>query len=320
MKKIPLPTVITATVLVLILVVYMFTFQVRFSEAAIRVWLGSATDESVITEPGLRFRWPAPIEEIKTYDLRYRVLDTPETEVKTRDEQALIVGCFAVWKVVDPLKFYVSVRDERSAGDQIRRRINEARANVIGRHDVSEMFSLDGDLVQKTYDMIEEEVLAACAPQIRTDYGVEVKYIGIRRIALPAEATATVQESMRQDLANRATKSRDGGRGLATAIRAQALADQKKILAFTNARAQEIRSAGVKASAPLLKRIGEEDTEFFLWLRFLDALKASFEERATIFLDAQDILYPYFTDPTLPIGRMPMPTDPTRARGTQDGD
>jgi membrane protease subunit HflC len=126
MKRIPLPTVVTATVLVVILVVYSITYQVRFSESVVKVRFGKP--RKVISEPGLKLKWPYPIETVKHYDTRLRVLDTPETEIKTRDSQNVIVGCFAIWRITDPLLFYKRVPVERTAEDKLRDRINESRA------------------------------------------------------------------------------------------------------------------------------------------------------------------------------------------------
>jgi membrane protease subunit HflC len=300
MKRIPIPTVVTAAALVLIFVTYMVTFQVRFSEAAIRVRLGSPG--AVIKEPGLYLRWPRPIERVKRYDLRYRVLDTPETEIKTSDGQALIVGCFAIWKIADPVQFYIRVQDERLADDKVRSRINEARATVIGNHSMGSLFNLDSQMVSKSFEQLEQEMLAACRDSILADFGIELSRIGVRRVALPVEATATVQAAMSAELKSRATRFDQGGKSKASAIRARAESDQRKIMAFAGVRAQEIESAGVRASARLLEKIAAGDTEFFLWLRYLEGLKSAFAERSTIFLDHRDVIYRVFSDPSLPTG------------------
>ena len=81
MKRIPIPSMITAIVIILILVIYSITYQVRFSEAVVKVRFGKP--RAVIDEPGLELKWPAPIETVRHYDTRLRVLDTPETEKTT---------------------------------------------------------------------------------------------------------------------------------------------------------------------------------------------------------------------------------------------
>ena len=57
MKRIPIPTMITASIIILILVVYSITYQVRFSESVVKIRLGKP--QGVVTEAGLKFKWPA---------------------------------------------------------------------------------------------------------------------------------------------------------------------------------------------------------------------------------------------------------------------
>jgi membrane protease subunit HflC len=295
MKRIPVPAMITAAVLVSILVIYSITYQVRFSESVVKVRFGKP--KKVISEPGLKLKWPAPIERVRHYDTRLRVLDTPETEIKTRDAQNVIVGCFAIWRIKDPLLFYISVPVERTAEDKLRDRINESRAKVVGQHDWSDFVNLDSELVEQSHQQIETEMLQNCAGGIREDYGVEVVRVGIRRISLPEEATASVQQSMRQERERMAARYREEGESLKQAIVARAESQSKQILAFAERKAKAIEAEGVKASERVFEQIASEDTEFFMWLRWLEALEAMFKQRTTIFLDSNGEIFKYFSRP-----------------------
>ncbi len=297
MSRIPLPTVVTAAFLVLVLVLYSVTFQVRFSEAAVRVRFGQASAESVIREPGLYWRLPPPIEFIRKYDTRLRTIETPETEIKTADGQNIIVGCFAVWRVSDPYLFSIRVPVEREAEEKLRARINEVRATVVGRHGMSDFVNLDRELVAASYDRIEREMLEQAAPSMLTDYGVELARVGLRRISLPEEATQTVLESMKQERERLATTYREEGKSLAATITANADASRAKILAFAERKAQEIEAAGVKASERIFEQIRPEDSDFFIWLRYLEALEGSLKQKTTIFLDANTDIFRYFASP-----------------------
>ena len=295
MKRIPIPTVVTAIVLVLILVTYAITYQVRFSEAVVKVRFGKPKD--VVTNPGLKLKWPYPIETVKNYDIRLRVLDTPETEIKTVDAQNVIVGCFAIWHIEDPLLFFISVPVERTAEDKLRDRINESRAKVIGQHGWSDFVNLDNKLIADSYARIEQEILQDCADGILRDYGVKVERVGIRRISLPEEATASVQKSMQQERNRMAARYREEGESLKEAIIARADSQSKQILAFAERKAKEIEAAGVKASQRVFEQIAEEDTEFFIWLRWLEALEAALKTRTTIFFDTRDEIFEHFSKP-----------------------
>ncbi len=297
MKRVPIPTVVTAAVLVAALLVYWVTFQVRFNERAVRVQFGRAGVESVIAEPGLYFKWPPPIETVRTYDTRLRVLDTPETEVKTADGQNVIVGCYAVWRIKDPYHFFVRLTEERAADEQLRTRVNEIRARVFGQHSLSEFVNLDATVVDANYEKIHGEMLAGAAPGVLRDYGVELLQVGIRRISLPDSATEKVQEAMRQERESLASKFTQEGKSIAAAIKASAESYQKQILAFAERRASEIESEGVKATERIFAQIAPEDVPFFLYLRYVDALRASLRTKTTLFIDWNSDLFRYFEKP-----------------------
>jgi membrane protease subunit HflC len=295
MKRIPIPTVIAAIVLVVILVVYSITYEVRFSESVVKIRFGEA--QEAISTPGLKFKWPRPIETVKHYDTRLRVLDTVETEIKTSDGQNVIVGCFAIWRIVDPLLFSISVPVERTAEDKLRDRINESRAKVIGQHPWSDFVNLDSSLVDASYETIEHEMLADAAPAIRRDYGVGLQQVGIWRISLPEETTASVQESMRQERERMAARFREEGEARKETIVARADSQSKQILAFAERKAKEIEAAGVKASQRIFEQIPKEDTEFFIWLRWLEALQSALATKTTIFLDSSTEVFKRFAEP-----------------------
>lgn len=297
MSRIPVPTLVTALFLVLVLTIYSVTFQVRFSEAAVKVRFGRASAESVIREPGLYWKLPPPIEFVRKYDTRLRVLETPETEIKTQDGQNIIVGCYAIWRIADPYLFSVRVPVEREAEEKLRTRINEVRATVVGRHKMADFVNLDRELVTASYEQIENEMLQQAAAGAARDYGIELTRVGVRRISLPEEATQTVLESMKQERERLATTYREEGRSLAATITASAEAAKNKILAFAERKAQEIEAAGVKASERIFEQIRPEDSDFFIWLRYLEALEAALKQKTTIFIDANTDIFRYFSQP-----------------------
>ena len=297
MKKVPIPSLIVAVIVVAALVTYAVTFQVRFSEVAVRVLLGNADEGSVIREPGLKAKWPWPIETVVKYDKRFKVLDTPESEIKTADGKNVIVGCFAIWRIAQPLEFKIAVETERKAEELLRARINETRSAIMGKHDMSEFVSLDAEQLESSHEGIEREMLALAGPAILDEWGIEVARIGVRRISLPEEVSQKVFESMIQEREALAARYREEGAALAESIKAEAESAKNQILAFAQSKAQEIESKGTRAATRILAQINEEDTPFFIWLRRLDALKAVLQERTTIFFDSETELFKDFVRP-----------------------
>lgn len=296
MKRLPLPAMITALVLIVILVFYAITYQVRFSESVVKVRLGRPVGDP-ISKPGLKFKWPPPIETVRHYDVRLRMLDTPETEIKTADGQNIIVGCFAIWKIADPLLFYQRVPVERTAEEKLRARVNESRAKVIGQHAWADFVNLDSELIERNWKQIEKEMLDAAAGGILTDYGVKLERIGIWRISLPEEATQSVQKSMIQERNRMAARYREEGESIKQAIIARAQSQSDQVMAFTERKAKEIEGAGVRAAQRVFEQIPEQDADFFIWLRWLDALESSLKTKTTIFIDSHNELFKHFAEP-----------------------
>jgi len=298
MTRVSIPTLIIALLVVFILLTFACTHQVAFYQAVVKVRFGQA--QETITTPGLKFRWPWPIESIEEYDVRLRTLDTPETEVKTVDGKNVILGTYAVWKIEDPLRFYTSVRTVARAEEQMRTRIAQAQAAVIGQKTLADFVNLDRELLEATYSRLLDEMRGRVAGGLAADYGIRVTDLGIRRISLPKEVTREVFKSMIQDRKRLATKYREEGKSRAEAIKARAEADAKQILAFADWKAQQIRSAGVQATTRILEKINASDREFFEWLRWLDALRTALQQRTTIFIDQNWPFFQPFVNPPLP--------------------
>jgi modulator of FtsH protease HflC len=300
MSRMSIPTLFIAGLVVLILVAFACTYQVAFNQVAVKVRFGKADASSIIREPGLKLRWPWPVESIETYDTRVRTLDTPETEIKTSDGKNLIVGAYAVWSISDPLQFYKRVRSAGEAEKQMRSRLSQSQAAVIGQSTLADFVNLDGAQKDASYDRMLAQMQADAAPGLAVDYGIKLDRVGIRRISLPKEATQQVFASMQQERNKKAAVYRQEGKSKAEGIKARAESNAKQILAFAERKSKEIESAGIQASTRILALIPKEDRGFFEWLRWLDGLRAALAQKTTIFLDEKSPFFEPFVHPPVP--------------------
>lgn len=310
MKRFPLPTVLTAAALVVLLIIYAVTTQVRFSEQAVKVRWGKAATEPLA--PGLHFYLPL-VESVHKYDTRLRMLDTPETEVTTQDGQTIIVGCYVLWRVQNALQFHTRLGGNAlDAESTLRTRINQARASVLGQHSMSELVNLDAEVVSKSHQQIYAEMKAAVHDALLSNYGVEIVQVGIRRVTMPEEATQTILQAMSSERLRLAAKYTEEGKAMAETIKASAKASADQIRSFVGSKAAEIESAGTKAAQRTLAQIQAEDADFFIWLRYLDALQSALRQRSTIFIDSGSDLFQVFNRPTATV-----PTAGSGAMGTR---
>ncbi len=303
MSRVSVPTLIIAVLVVFILLTFACTHEVAFYQAAVKVRFGQP--QAIITTPGLKFRWPWPVEMIERYDTRLRTMDSAETEVKTVDGKNIILGIYAVWKIGNPLHFYTSVRTIARAEEQMRTRLAQAQAAVVGQKTLGDFVNLDRQLLETNYRTILDEMRASVAEPLSADYGIQLTEIGLRRISLPKEVTREVFKSMIQDRKKLATKYREEGKSRAEAIKARAEGDARQILAFADWKAQQIRSAGVQATTRILEQINAADREFFEWLRWLDALRLALKQKTTIFIDQTWPFFGPFVNPPVPAESKP---------------
>ena len=280
MKK-NIPTVVAAGVLMLILVFYMMTFQVRFTETAVVTTFGAPS--TPLTEPGVYFKWPWPIQRVVRYDKRLRVLDGVEEELRTKDEQNLVVLAFAEWRIEDPMKFRETVDTVRNGEKRIRQLLDTFKKNAVGRYELGQFFSkTPADLC---YDDLETEIKDALAKETRDQFGVVVSSVGIKRISLPAgETTNQVLSRMREEQNKLAAEYRARGEAEASRITTDAESARQRILAFAGRIAQEIEAEGQQAATKLHEAY-KEHPEFALFLQELKYMREALGHRAFFVLD-----------------------------------
>ena len=264
-----------------VLGLYLISFQVREIELALVTTFGKPTRE--ITEPGWYFKWPAPIQRVYPFDSRMRVFEGDIGETTTKGAVPIIVNTYVVWKIAEPLRFFNSVETVKEAENYLRSQLSDTQNKVIGRHFFSEFVNSDSSKIK--FEEIEDEMLGELKQAVRDDYGIEIKTLGIKRLKISEDVSKDVFERMRAER-NRRTEATIA-EGNAEAIRIKSDADEKKtvLLAAAEARAKAIRGQGDAEAAQYYKML-EEDPEFAMFLRDIDALKKVLRERSTIVLSA----------------------------------
>jgi membrane protease subunit HflC len=229
-------------------------YTVRFTESAVVTTFGKADEDSVIREPGLRFKLPSPLQTVTRYDTRARFVEArPETRV-TGDDHPIIVTAFLTYKVTNPLKFFqafgsASTREDKhfEQADTILQSKLRFALNEVSRLKFSEILSAEGRA--SGLATLEQRVLAqlkanaADSPAL-SDYGVEPILVGISSIKLPEETSKEVFKRMAQERARRAEEYTSKGTAESERIKSEADADAQKILAFAEGRAVALRGQG----------------------------------------------------------------------------
>ena len=133
MKKILLPVIGVIAV-----VTFFSIFIVKEVNQAIVLQFGDP--KKIILKPGLNFKLPF-IQNVVFLDKRILNLDAPPEEVIASDQKRLIVDAFARFQIVDPLKFYISVGNERVARSRLSTIINSRIRSVLGTQRLQTLLS-----------------------------------------------------------------------------------------------------------------------------------------------------------------------------------
>jgi len=279
MKNLAITTFIV--LIIAILGLYLVSFQVRETQSVLVTTFGKPTRE--ITEPGWYFKWPAPIQRKHPFDSRMRVFEADLGETTTREAVPIIVNTFIVWKIAEPLEFFNAVGTVSEAESKLLSQISDTQNKVIGRHSFGEFVNSDPAKIK--FRQIEEEMLADLKQTVRDDYGIEIKTIGMKQLKVSEDVSKDVFDRMRAER-NRKTEATIA-QGNAEAMKIRTDADSKKteLLAAAEARAKAIRGQGDAEAAKYYKML-DEDPEFAMFLRNIEAIKKILEKRSTVVFSA----------------------------------
>lgn len=306
---------VLAVLFVLAIVAFAFSYTVRFTEKAVVTTFGRAGEDAVVSEPGLKFKWPFPIQSVTKYDTRVRVLQTRSQTQQTADDSQIIIEAFATWRVSNPLAFFQRfsnaggrAEDHYAAAEEILRTTLRSALGETSKFRLDQLFNPDparsrlAELEGRIFALlatIQAETIQAESGEGETgeggggggrglsDYGIEVTMVGINRIVLPEDTTNKVIERMGANRDRLAQELESQGTARATAIRAKAEADARKIRAFAERRAAEIRAKGEEEAAEFLAQQAV-DPDLAIFLQNISMLREAMAKRFTLVLSASD--------------------------------
>jgi membrane protease subunit HflC len=277
---------LVGAVLVALLLAHMFLYQVRYDQVAVRTTFDKADAASVQESPGLKWRWPWPINKVSLYSKRLQVLEDKIEELQTADGKSVIVRTYLTWRIADPLSFYVTLKDPAEANRQLSSRLREIRG-LISRYQFDELVNVDREKL-KLADIERQAADALGAALEQAGYGIQVESVGIHKIILPESTTQKVFETMiaaRERLAENALQE---GQAQASAIRSEATSARERILAFAERKAQAIRSQGDREAAVQYESFAKNE-EFAIFLRKIEALRKMLDHNTTFVLSADSL-------------------------------
>ena len=259
MKKIILPIIIVIAVLS-----YFSMFVVKEINQAIVLQFGDP--KQIIVTPGLYFKIPF-VQNVAFLDRRILSLDPPPEEVIASDQKRLIVDAFARFKIVDPLKFYISVGNERVARSRLATIINSRLRNVLGKQSLATLLSQDR---AKQMALIQEGVNNEAEK-----FGIEIIDVRIKRADLPQANSEAIFRRMQTEREREAKEFRARGAEMAVTITSTADKEVTVILANADKQSEIMKGEGDGLRNKIFADAFGQDPDFFAFYRAMQAYETA---------------------------------------------
>ena len=253
----PLLIVIAATI-------FFSVFVVKEVNQAIVLQFGDP--KKIILKPGLNFKIPF-IQNVVFLDKRILNLDTPPEEVIASDQKRLIVDAFARFQIVDPLKFYISVGNERVARSRLSTIINSRIRNVLGQQELQTLLSQDRS---KQMALIQEGVNKEAE-----NFGIKIVDVRIKRADLPQANSDAIFRRMQTEREREAKEFRAKGAEMAVTITSTADKEVTVILADAQKKSEIMKGEGDGQRNKIFADAFGQDPEFFAFYRAMQAYERS---------------------------------------------
>lgn len=241
-----------------------------------------------VSEPGLYGKVPFA-DTVHRMERRIIGSDTPPAEFLTKDKKKLVTDPVTRWRIVDPLTFYKTVRDESGAKARLDDIINSELRGVLASQDFSE-------IIGSARDPLMQEVTRAARKQARR-FGVDIIDVRIKRADLPTTVQESVFKRMQAERSRIAKRYRAQGEEEAQKIRADTDKEKAILLAKAYEMAQKSRGEGDAQSIKVYAEAYGGDPEFYAFTRSLEAYETSISKETTLVLSTDSELFQYLDNP-----------------------
>jgi modulator of FtsH protease HflC len=246
------------------LLIYSTFFIVKETHQAIVLQLGEP--KKVYKDAGLYFKIPL-IQNVHFLDKRVIDIDAPAEEVIALDQKRIIVDAYAKFIIIDPLKFYISVGNERVAQSRLSSIINAKIRGVLGKENLVNLISTNRNklMSQITKDVAEEA----------KDFGIDVIDVRIKRADLPSANSEAIFKRMQTERTREAKEFRAQGFEVGQTIKSIADKEVAIILADARKTAQITRGEGDGLRNKIFAEAFGRDPEFFSFYRAMQSYEKS---------------------------------------------
>ncbi len=270
-----------------------------------------------VTTAGLKFKIPF-VQEINPIDKRVLEWDGAPSDMPTKDKLYISVDLFARWRIVDPLQYFLRLRDERSAQSRLDDILGSETRNAVAKHELIEIIrttkdrvplkdvvlsSAEQDLkmgalvpIEKGRKLVEQEIFLAAAEKVGV-FGIELLDIRFKRINYNESVRPKIYDRMISERRQIAERFLSEGNGEAARIRGNRVRDLNKIQSEAYRQVEEIRGrADAKATEIYAGAYNQspDAVEFYEFTRTMASYPEIIGDSTTLVLSTDSDLFKFF--------------------------
>ena len=235
--------------------------------------------DHIESDAGLSFKIPF-IQSVDTLPKEIQIYDLAPSDVITQDKKAMITNSYVLWKITEPLKFAQTLNSSiGSAESRINTVIYNSVKNVISSMPQEDIISgRNGELTKAITNNVGKSF---------GQYGIELVTIEVKQLDLPADNKDAVYERMISERGNIAATYSAEGASEAQKIKNTTDKEVNIMLSEAEKQAEILKAEGEAEYMKILSEAygDESKTEFYSFVRSLDALKSSVKgENKTVIL------------------------------------
>ena len=282
-------------------------YTVSETDTVILTQFGAPVGEP-ISEPGLHWKTPF-VQEVHRMEKRVLEFDGPAVRMPTKDKTYIEVDTFARWRIADPKKWFVTLRNERSAQSRLEDIIGSETRAAVASHELIEVVRGDKARVaaidptaqgaaslrpaMRGRKELEKDILAAAAPKL-VALGIELLDVRFKRVNYTPEVLEPIHQRMKSERTQIAQRFRSEGEGQAARILGRKERRLREVESEAYRKVQEVRGAADAEATRIYAEAYDKNVEareFYAFLKTLDTYRSVLGNRTNLVLSTDSDLF-----------------------------
>ena len=282
-------------------------YTVAETDTVILTQFGAPVGEPV-SEPGLHWKTPF-VQEVNRIEKRVLEFDGPATRMPTKDKTYIEVDTFARWRIADPAKWYVALRNLRSAQSRLEDIIGSETRAAVASHELIEVVRSDKARAaaidpaaqgaaalrpaKRGRKELEKDILVASAPKL-APLGIELLDVRFKRVNYTPEVLEPIHQRMKSERTQIAQRFRSEGEGEAARILGRKERRLREVESEAYKKVQEVRGAADGEATRVYAEAYDKNAEareFYAFLKTLDTYRSVLGARTNLVLSTDSDLF-----------------------------